>query len=243
MKVAEESREITAARLGAQGLAEMKVDEESQEITVVDLEVDLLENLRCVQTELERHVRVYLEAGDRLVRCSELFEILLKPSPLPDDEWQKVARYLERTRSLAGSAALRQADEELVGIAEEFDTERESAQKELRAALNPTEGGTDLKEIQDRVFNGVWNMSLAAGRLTESCREGADNWLNQIRDVLSGLFGRIEGQRMERARRSAEERARQADEFAFAPDLDAARLRAATAKAQRLPDSILKGGS
>ena len=175
-----------------------------------ELGIKLIEELRCVQTELERHVRVYLEAGERLVRCSDLLETLRKPR-LTGDEWLKLKRQLDRTRPLAGSDAIRQAPEELAHIAKDFDEEREKANDEMRAALDPTQGA-GLKAIQNEVFTRVWNMSGHAGALTETCRDGAEAWLNRIGNALSRIFGRID-QQME-ARQAAtpgEARASSAD--------------------------------
>lgn len=211
----------------------------------VELAVELLEKLRCVQTELERHVRVYLEAGERLVRCTDLLETLLHKS-LSEHEWRTVKRDLDRTRPLSGTAALRQADEELALIAKEFDGERDLANEEMRRALDPTQRqGADLAAIQNAVFTKVWNMSVAAGRLTENCRDGADDWLNQIREALSALFGRIDEQLAARETMGAEAFAPRAD---WKPDAPVTNMGSTPAPVSEQPQrgllgSLLKGGS
>jgi hypothetical protein len=158
----------------------------------VELAVGLLNELRCVQDELERHVRLYLEAGERLVLCTKVLRTLRKKA-LSDDDWETISDNLDAVEALTGTEALKEADPKLVRIASEFDDEREDANRELQAALNPTQG-VDLDTVQDKLFNNVWNMSRAAGQLTQSCRSGAESWLNRIGKSLSALFGRIDQQ-------------------------------------------------
>ena len=190
-------------------------------------------------------MRVYLEAGERLVRCTDLLETLLHKSLSEHESADRQARP-RSDPALSGTATLRQADEELALIAKEFDGERVLANEEMRRALDPTQRqGADLAAIQNAVFTKVWNTSVAAGRLTENCRDGADDWLNQIREALSALFGRIDEQLAARETMGAEAFAPRAD---WKPDAPVTNMGSTPAPVSEQPQrgllgSLLKGGS
>ena len=228
------TRDSNPARAATEELAEAKVE----------LAIELLLDLREVQDQLERYVRVYIEAGERLVRCGDMLETL-RHSPLADSDWRAVKRDLDHTRPLCGGeVSRRRVPEEAQQLASDFDEKLNGAQEEMRVALGVP--SPDYEHIRDEVYNAVWQMSEATRQLAETCRVNAEEWLNEIGKALSRIFGRID-QQME-ARHTAtpgEARASSADRESGEPTtLNVGSERASPPQRQRSGFlSFLKGES
>jgi hypothetical protein len=192
------------AGTGAAGFRQAFVEETIEER--VELRLELLRALREVPDDVERYVRVFSEASHRRILCSNIVDQLRRESP----EWRTVEDLLRQVRPLGGTEDVRGLPDEIASLAAAFDEKRQQTSDDVRLALNKAQGA-DLNELQDTVYNLVWEMSELADGIADRCSDMSDRLFRDIRRAVQVLFGEIDTQLRHRGSALGQEQAQGGD--------------------------------
>ena len=171
-------------------------ESQALERKAVRVQFALLNELNLQQTTLERVVRGYWAAQERLEICLDVANWLnggkTRPERLEDpDFWRRLDELIGDIDPLGRAVSGLDLGADFTTSGETFDAEYATVTRLVRNMRRPGQEG-EARTVADDMLMSVYEMSDACRYIRRTCRDEADDVISQIKQRLDKILIRIE---------------------------------------------------